>query len=165
MHEIPEHKRKALLALGFGAIPDAEDAQALRSPCMALATPMTVSGDHADDVAYLYYAKAETDKGVLEGFFYSPSLLEGLLLAFGGQWSPERMLRELNRERDCEIDLVFAGGYPFFFTELTDMDFDENLGYHWLRITLGDMYKLIGQLDYLLPRKRRALIAKKRKTK
>ena len=31
--------------------------------------------------------------------------------------------------------------------------------------TLGEMYKLIGQLDYLLPRKRRALIAKKRKTK
>ena len=165
MYVIEENKKKALVALGFGEIPDSEDAYALRGPRMAIKTPMTVSGDHASDIAYIYYAKAETDKGVLEGFFYSPSLLEWLLLEFGGQWSPARMLRDLNRERDCKIDLVFAGGYPFFFTELTDMAFDEALGDHWLGITLGDMYKLVGQLDYVLPRKRRALILKEQKRK
>lgn len=165
MYVIEENKKKALEALGFGEIPDSEDAYALRGPRMAIKTPMLVSGDHASDIAYVYYAKAETDKGVLEGFFYSPSLLEGLLLEFGGQWSPTRMLRELNRERDCEIDLVFAGGYPFFFTELADMDFDENSGGHGLGITLGDMYKLVGQLDYLLSRKRRSLILKTKKNK
>ena len=164
MHDIPENKAKALEALGFGNIPDAEDAYALRmrGPCMALKTPMVVSGDHAGDIAYIYYAKAETDAGELEGLFYSPSLLEGLLLDFGGKWSPERMLRELNRERDCDIRLVGAGGYLFFFTELSDIDFESE---ELMRLSLSDMHKLIGQLDYVLPRKRRALILKERKKK
>lgn len=154
-------ERLALLTeYGFGACPDCDISYAFSAPAYAMDTKMMVQGDHATDHAYVYYASVDDACGEhLEGLFYSPSLLEYLLLDFGGEWDPYRMLKDLGKDLDCEVRLVAVHGYPMFFIEIGE--------YEWktadIRFEVSDMLKLVGQLDRLLPRKRASLIAKKRK--
>ena len=153
--EYPE--RVALLKkLGF------EEAETLGpsfcSPVWALDAQMLVQGTHATDRCHILYACEQTEAEVLEGLFYAPSLLEYLLTDYLGEWSPERMLKEINRQTDTSIRLVDVGGIPMLFTRIDDRNWKESD----LRFQISDMLKLIGQLDYLLPRKWKRLLAKRR---
>ena len=119
------------------------------SPTLFRDTGMLVTGDHATDYAPLIYAE---DEGRC-GLFYAPSMLEYLLMDFGGEWSVERLMRDLNRSSDCELKLEAVGGLPMIYTEIDDMDWkDGDLDYQ-----ISDMLKVIGYLDYVLFRKRERL--------
>lgn len=154
-------ERLALLAeYGFGKCPDCDFSYAFGAPAYAMDTHMIVQGDHASDRAYIYYATVDTyEDEHLEGLFYSPSMLEYLLLDFGGEWDPCRMVKDLGKGLDCEVRLVAVHGYPMLFIEIGE--------YEWkkadIRFEVSDMLKVVGRLDYLLPRKRDRLLAKRRK--
>lgn len=140
-------ERVALLkACGFAAPPDGEDTDALRYRSLALDTRMLVTGDHATDYAYIHYA--ETDE--LCGFFYAPSLLEYLLNFHGDKVNEKVLVRELSRYSDCKISLVSVCGYPMIFTPI----YENDTTVHDLMYQISDMLKVVGQLDYILPRKR-----------
>lgn len=123
-------------------------------------TKMLVQGDHATDHAYIYYSSVKTfEDEQLEGLFYSPSMLEYLLVDYGGEWDFNRMLKTVQKELDCEVRLVSVHGEPYLFIEIDEYD--------WkmadIRFQISDMLKLIGQLDYLLSRKRKALRTKRKR--
>ena len=156
--EIPAVHRAVLEKYGFENS-YGELSFAFYAPSLSLDTHMLVQGDHATDHSHIFYAHTQAYEGELDGFFYSPSLLEYLLTDYSGEWDPECMLKEINVQMDGNFRLVSVGGYPMLFTELTEYDWkDDNLRY-----ALSDMLKLVGQLDYLLPRKWRTLMAKRRK--
>ncbi|MBQ7789598.1 MAG: hypothetical protein IJ398_08115 [Clostridia bacterium] len=130
------------------------------APAYVMDTKMLVQGDHTTDHAYIYYACVDTYEGErLDGFFYSPSLLEYLLIDFGGEWDFNRMLKAIQRQLDCEVRLVSVNGYPNLFIELDEQDGKTAD----IRFQISDMLKLIGQLDYLLSRKLESLRAKRRR--
>ena len=154
-----EEKVEILEKLGFADAPDC-DLLAVLSPSRAIKTPMSVTVDHASVIVYIYYARGETKHGVLDGFFHAPSLLEYMLLDFGAQWNPKRLLQQINRRLGLELQLVYISGYPMFYAELTDFHWNQP---HYLSTELGDMYKLAGVLDYLLPHTQNRLQAKRKK--
>ena len=140
-------EREALLtACGFGAPPDGEDTAAFEYRSLALDTRMSVSGDHTSDHAYIHYA--ETDE--LCGFFYAPSLLEHLMTFHRNACDAKRMVREIRRFTSCDIELVFIHGYPMIFTPMYENDTTPE-DVFW---QISDMLKIVGQLDFLLSRKR-----------
>ena len=116
------------------------------SPILFRDTGMLVTGDHATDYATLIYAEEDGRCGL----FYAPSMLEYLLLDFGGEWSVERLMRDLNHGSDCKLTLEAVGGLPMIYTEIDDTDWKTgDLDYQ-----VSDMLKVIGRLDYILLRKR-----------
>lgn len=140
-------ERVALLkACGFAAPPDSEDSEAFYYRSLTLDSKMLVTGDHATDYAYIHYA--ETDE--LSGFFYAPSLLEYLLTFHGDEINVKNLIRELSRYSDCDLSLVSVRGYPMIFTPI----YQNDTTVHDLRYQISDMLKVVGQLDYILPRKR-----------
>jgi hypothetical protein len=80
-------------------------------------------------------------------------------LDYGDEWRPERMLKDIQKQMDCELRLVSVRGYPMVFIEIGE--------YRWqtkdIRFEISDMLKLIGQLDYLLSRKGNSLREKGRR--
>ena len=158
--EIPPKRLALLKALGFDIAPGSTlTHDAFCCPTCTLDTKMLVQGDHATDRAYIYYACVRTDEGELDGLFYAPSMLEYLLTDYQGEWSFSRMLKEINAQSDCKLSLVDVGGYPMLFTDIHEIDWQEKD----LRFQISDMLKLIGQLDYLLSRKWKSLLAKGRR--
>lgn len=147
-------EREALLkTCGFAAPPDGEDTNAFEYRSLALDTRMSVTGDHADDHAYIHYA--ETDE--LCGFFYAPSLLEYLMTFYKEDCNAQRLVRELRRFTSCDIELVFIHGYPMIFTPMYESDTTPEDVF----LQISDMLKLVGQLDYLLARKHERIRRKK----
>jgi hypothetical protein len=67
------------------------------------------------------------------------------------------MLKDLQNQLDCKVQLIALQGYPAMFIEMSDRHWNSNS----LRTRISDMLKLIGQLDYLLPRKRERLLTKR----
>lgn len=161
MKELSPERLALLKEYGFSDRPDCDLSWVFPAPAYALDTEMLVQGDHATDRAYIYYASVETyDKEQLNGLFYSPSLLEYMLVDFRGEWSFDRMLKTVRKQLDCDVRLVSVSGYPNLFIEIDEYDWREAD----IRFQISDMLKLIGQLDYLLPRKLESLRAKRRKT-
>jgi hypothetical protein len=119
---------------------------------------MLVHGDHSTDHAYIYYASISESNGEHKsGLFYFSSLLSYLLCDHKGEWDFSRMLRDLQKQLDCKVQLVEFQGYPAMFIEISD----RHRNSYSLRTRISDMLKLIGQLDYLLPRKRERLLTKR----
>ena len=154
---IPPEREALLKACGFGAPPDGEDTQAFDYRSLALDTRMSVTGDHNSDHAYIHYA--ETD--ALCGFFYAPSLLEYLMTFHRDDCNAKAMVRELRRFTSCDIELVFIHGYPMIFTPIYDNDTTPE-DVFW---QISDMLKIVGQLDYLLSRKRDRIWRKEAKNR
>lgn len=127
------------------------------SPILFLDTGMLVTGDHATDYAHIIYA----EEGERCGLFYAPSILEYLLIDFGGDWSVERLMRDLNRNSNCTLILEDVGGLPMIYTEISDSDWTN----HDLKHQVSDMLKVIGQLDYILPQKRERLWKEREKNR
>ncbi len=136
-----------LTKLGFGAVPDCDPSFAFRTSVVALNTNMIVRGDHADDVAYIYYACVQKDDELLDGFFYAPSLLEHPLLNYQ-IFDIDGLLNEISKHVYCSVRFVGVGGIPMLFVEISEYDWKMND----LHSPLSDMLKLIGILDYFLSR-------------
>ena len=169
IHEDKENSMKELsatrLALlkeyGFSDSPDCENSWNFPYPAYSMDTKILVQGDHATDRAYVYYSCVNTLEGEsLEGLFYSSSLLEYLLVDYGGEWDFYRMLKTIQKQLDCKVRLVSVNGYPYLFIGIDEHDWNTAD----IRSQVSDMLKLIGQLDYLLLRKRENLRIKRRKT-
>lgn len=158
MNELSAERLALLREFGFGNIPECEISQCLTSPAYAMDTKMLVQGDHATDHAYIYYASVGTSDGEEQkGLIYFSSLLSYLLCDHKGEWDFSRMLKDLQNQLDCKVQLIALQGYPAMFIEMNDRHWNSNS----LRTRISDMLKLIGQLDYLLPRKRERLLAKR----
>ena len=161
MKELPFGRLELLQSYGFGDRPDCDISWSFPAPAYAMDTQILVSGDHATDRAYIYYACVDTNEGEhLEGLFYSPSLLEYLLLDFGGEWDFNRMLKAIQKQLSCEARFVWVGGYPNLFIEIDEYDWKTMD----IRFQISDMLKVIGQLDYFLPRKWESLRTKRIKS-
>ena len=161
MKELSAERLAILKEYGFTDRPDCDLSWSFPAPSYAMDTNIFVEGDHATDRAYIYYACVENSDGnKLDGLFYSPSLLEYLLLDFGSEWRFEPLLNRLRKQLSCEVQFVFVGAYPNLFIEIDEYDWKEAD----IRFQVSDMLKLIGQLDYHLPRKWKALLAKRRKS-
>ena len=161
MKELSPERLALLRKYGFSDRPDCDISWIFPAPAYAMDTHMSVRGDHSSDLAYVYYATSvEGEAGeMLDGLFYSPSLLEYLLYDFGNEIKLNRLVSDLRRQLDCDMRLVFVKGYPNFFIAIDEYDWREAD----IRFQISDMLKLIGQLDYLLPRKLENLRAKRRK--
>ena len=155
-HEFPPELRNALQAMGFGEVPDCDVSFAFQAPTLALDTGISVAGDHADDLVYLYFSCPEAANGErLCGYFHAPSLLEYLPLEFGGKFSVERLLREVNRVCGGEVRLVQVHGYSMLYVEAKTAE--------WLAWGYSDILKCVGQMDYFLTRAWRRLMAERQR--
>ena len=160
MKELSAERLALLKEYGFCDRPDCDLSWGFPASAYAMDTNILVQGDHATDHAYIYYAFVKTfEDEELEGLFYSPSLLEYLLVDYAGEWDFDRTLRTIQKQLDGEVRLVSVQGYPNLFLEVNESDWSTT----GIRCRVSDMLKLIGQLDYLLPRKRDRLCAKRRK--
>ena len=152
---IPQARLDILKELGFGRVPDCDCSYAFGTQTLALDAKMTVNGDHASDIAYIYYA-CYSDKGeVLDGLFYAPSLLEYMPMFAEREWHFDGMLEDICHTISCEASVVFVGGFPMIFVPTYDYDFTKGEN---LRDPLSDMLKLIGICDYFLSREREKII-------
>lgn len=160
MKELSSDRLALLKEYGFDDKLNSDLCWSFPAHAYAMDTKMLVQGNHATDHAYIYYACAEDLTGEqLDGLFYSSSLLEYLLVDYGGEWDFDRMLKAIQMQLDCKVRLVSLCGYPDLFIEINECDWNETK----IRSRISDMLKLIGQLDYLLPRKLKDLRAKRRK--
>ena len=158
MKEITTEKQEVLKKHGF--VPEAGHGAAYHfsSPTWVLYSGMIVSGDHADDYATVIYACEDTcTDGVLDGLFYSPSMLEYLLRDFRDEWDPQEILDHLCAVTNGKLMLVDIGGVPTVFTKIHDHRWERGE----LRYAVSDMLKAVGALDLLLTEKRRELIQKR----
>lgn len=148
-YQISKERIELLKKHGFGETPDCDVMIAFHSFSMALDTKMSIQGDHATDCAYIFYSRTESNDGeLLDGLFHAPSLLEYMLWQYRGEWSFSRMLGNINRQLGNSIRLVSVGGIPMLYCELSDVDWTDC----YFNFSVSDMLKLVGQLDYLLPR-------------
>lgn len=156
--EIPAEHLALLQEYGFCQSPDCDLLGAFSDVDLAMDTHMQVSGDHATDLAYIYYAIINTNEGELEGLFYAPSLLEYLPMEFPKDWNEKRVLAQVNEQLEDEARIVHVGGFPMFYLPLEEYDWKYDL----LRTAVSDMLKLVGRVDYLLSRKWNRLMIKQR---
>ena len=156
-YEIPSEHLALLQQYGFGQSPDCDLLGAFSHGDLAMDTHMEVSGDHATDHAYIYYAITQTNEGELEGLFYAPSLLEYLPMEFPEDWKPARLLAQVNVQLEEKAKIVHVGGFPMFYLPIENYDWE----YDGLRTVVSDMLKLVARTDYLLSRKWNALMAKR----
>lgn len=160
MKELSYERLTLLKKYGFDDRLDSALAIGFPMPAYAMDTKMTVQGSHATDRAYVYYSCVKTfEDEELEGLFYSPSLLEYLLVDYIGEWDCNRLLKDVQKMLDCEVRLVSVDGYPALFIKIDERNWSTGD----IRSQVSDMLKLIGQLDYLLPRKLQSLRTKRRK--
>ena len=154
--EMKEARFALLKEYGFGDAPICDLMAVFRGPHLALNTNMTIRGDHADDLAYVYYASMEVDGELFDGLFHVPSLLAHLhVLGHKCGWSFEPLLQELNGALGCEARLVFLSGYPAIFTEV----YEASWATRDLRFEISDMLKIVGAADYLLCKEYERLLA------
>ena len=138
--EISEKREKELRGYGFGYdVSDTEASMAFPGPVMSLDTHMLVTGE-------IYYANL----GDLCGFFYSPSIL-GRLCYYRPEFNIDYYLRRINRESDNRILAVEVSGYPMLYVACPEEKRE-------IKYAVSDMLKLVGELDYLLPKRLRALL-------
>ena len=150
---LTEEQNKILVKLGFTEYPDSEDCHAFKNGTRALNTKMLVNGDHATDCAYIYYGRETTSEGeTLEGLFYSPSLLEHLLVFHHTEWDCEGMISDINKNFGCEARLVMISIYPMIYLEAGKYEWESELQY-----PLSDMLQIVGALNYLLTMKNNEL--------
>ena len=136
-----------LKELGFTDVPDCEPSAAFKTYVVALDTNIIVRGDHADDIAYIYYSCVEVDGEVLDGFFFAPSILEHPFLNYQ-TYDVKALLEEIDKDMYTGAKYVFVGGYPMIFMEVSEYDWKSKD----LRILLSDMLKIIGVTDYFFSR-------------
>ena len=141
-----KEKLEILKELGFGRFPDCDPSYAFGSAPLALDTKMIVRGDHADDCAYIYYAKTKIDSVEVEGLFFAPSILEHPTLNYL-TYDFDSVLEEINTHISSEVRYCFVGGIGMIYIEISSYDWELELRY-----PLSDMLKLIGITDYVLSR-------------
>ena len=147
-----------LKKFGFSDNPDSNLSWGFPARAYVMDTKIFVQGNHATDHACVYYSSLNTDENEdLSGLFYASSLLEYLLVDYCGEWDFNRMLKAIQKQLDCEVRLVSVQGYPYLFIEIDEGEWSKGD----IRSQISDMLKLIGQLDYLLPRKRDSLRRKR----
>ena len=151
--KISPERLELLTKMGFKNPPDCDPTDAFFGPSVALDTMMSVRGDHADDHAYVYYACLKEKDEVLDGLFYAPSLLEHPLLNYQ-KWNIEPILVKIADISACYARLVSVGGIPMLFIEIDEYDWQTRN----LRLPLSDMLKLVGLLDYFLPRELKRML-------
>lgn len=152
---IPQNRLEILRELGFGDVPVCDCSYAFRTQTLALHAKMSVNGDHATDIAYIYYASVPCEDEVLDGLFYAPSLLEYMPVFAEREWHFDEMLEDICRTIGCEASVVGVGGFPMIFVPTCEYDFTKE---QRLRDALSDMLKLIGICDYFLSRERENFI-------
>ncbi len=140
-------RQKALLAeLGFTPSKSGGVYDAVRGEVYEKDTLMRVSGDHADDYAILNYA--DCDHG--QGFFYISTLLGGLsFYSCSEKYNPFKTVKEIARHLNIgglEVKPVGDNLCVFLKCDLTDEEDAKEC--------LGEFYKLIGALDYVLTKKK-----------
>ena len=162
MNEISSKKQEILTKHGFVPGTGRDVDCYFRAPVWVLDSRMIVNGDHADDYATVVYAVEDTsESGVLEGLFYSPSMLEYLLTDFGGEWDPQEMIDDLCMLTGNDVLLVGAGGMPSIFIEIYEDEWTRGD----LHSPISDILKSIGALDLWLVKKRDELREKRRAEK
>ncbi len=145
--ELSEERLALLRESGFRDDVCCGACSAFHCAVYVLDTKMTVKGQHATDRAYIIYAREESGDGMLDGFFYAPTLLEYMLNFHYDEWDYEKMMRQINRGLDCEARIVDIHGIPMVFIEIYERAWEKrDLG-----AQLSDILKIVGQLDYLLP--------------
>lgn len=148
MHEL---KSPPALLPEFGFVRDGGHPSFARR-AFTLETGILVEGDHAVDRADLYF----TDEEGYCGIFYAPTLLERLLTEFEDEAYIRDLLAELLQPVD-RLELVAVGGTPMILLPLPSGDLDRRL----VALALSGMKKLIGILDYFLPRRLEDLLKEK----
>ena len=119
-------------------------------------TKMIVEGDHSSERAELVYL----NKDGFEGLCYAGSLLEALIMNYPNL-GVQRIIKQMYVHMDTDIELRWIGGYPMIVSPCTEQDFwDGGIEYH-----ISDMLKVIGMLDYLLPRREQYLRKQQTKNK
>lgn len=154
---IPEPRLTILKKLGFADVPDCDPSYAFGTQVLALDAQMSVEGDHATDIAYIYYACVTDKDETLDGLFYAPSLLEYMPVYAKGEWHFDAMLSDICQTISCEASVQNIGGFPMIFVPTDAYDFSEG---ECLRFPLSDMRKLIGITDYFLSREKMRFMGK-----
>jgi len=158
MKDLSSERSEILKEYGFCDKPDCKLAAGFPQKAYTLDTKMLVQGSHATDLACVYYSHVCSPDGEeLCGLFYYSSLLEYLLTDFAGEWDPYRMLDGIQEQLECKLRLVSVEGYPYLYIEIGE----SALSVSGIRYKVSGMLKLIGQLDYLLPREKALLLAKR----
>lgn len=140
-------KQKALLAeLGFTPCKNGGVYDAVCGEVYGKDTLMRVSGDHADDYAILNYA--DCDHG--QGFFYISTLLGGLsFYSCSEKYNPFKTVKDVERYLSIGgVEVKPVGDDLCLFVKCDLSDEEET------KECLGEMYKLIGALDYVLTKKK-----------
>ena len=145
--KIDEKRIEILKEHGFDNPPICDLLTVFSCHTLALDSKMSVSGDHGDEHAYIYYACKEVNGELLDGLFYVPSLLEYLYFIKREQnYNFNNVLQELNKHLHTEGKLVFISGCPAIFIDIYE--------YCWtsrdLRFEISDMLKIVGTMDYVL---------------
>ena len=146
-----ELKSPRTLLPEFGFVQDGGHPSFARR-AFTLETGILVEGDHATDRADLYFTDEEGHCGI----FYAPTLLERLLTEFEDEAYLRALLAELLHPVD-RLELVAVGGTPMILLPLPSGDLDRRS----VVFSLSGMKKLIGILDYFLPRRLDALLREK----
>ena len=154
---IPEARLTVLKKLGFTDAPDCDPSYAFGTQVLALDAQMYVEGDHATDLAYIYYACVTGKDETLDGLFYAPSLLEYMPSFANGEWHFDAILSDICKTVSCEASVRSIGGFPMIFIPTDEYDFSEGED---LRFPLSDMLKLIGITDYFLSREKMRFMEK-----
>ena len=153
--KIPQERLDILKELGFGRVPDCDCSYGFGTQALALDTKISVNGDHASDIAYIYYACVSDNTRVLDGLFYAPSLLEYMPTFAEREWQFDETLEDICHTISCEASVIDIGGFPMIFVPTYEYDFTKEES---LRDPLSDMMKLIGICDYFLSREREKFI-------
>ena len=144
---IPTERLEILEKIGFGDVPDCDPSFAFHTAVVALNTKMVVRGDHASDIAYIYYACVEDGEEVLDGFFYAPSLFEHPFLNYQ-TFDINSLLKEIEEHSNVSSRFVGVGGISMIFVSVDEYDWKMKDLYS----PLSDMLKLVGVLDYFMSR-------------
>ena len=142
--KISSERIEILTKIGFGNVPDCDPSFAFGTFALALNTNMIVRGEHADDIAYIYYTCIEIDERIYDGLFYAPSLLEHPYLNYQ-IFDVNKVLDKINQYAFCDAEYICVGGIHMIFVPICD--------YEWkvdIKTPLSDMLKIVGILDYFL---------------
>ena len=145
-NRIPPERLELLTELGFGDTPDCDPSYAFGTQTLALDTKMGVRGDHAEDRAYVYYARTEVDGEVLDGFFFAPSMMDYLNMMYGNSWDFAPLMDKINGYIGGYGRYVGVGGFPMLYVEVFETDWKNRD----LRDPLSEILKLVGISDYVL---------------
>ena len=135
---------EVLTKIGFGNVPDCDPSFAFGTFTLALNTNMIVRGDHADDVAFIYYSCVEVDGRIYDGLFYAPSILEHPHLNYQ-TFDVNEILDKINQYAYCDAEYVGIGGIHMIFLPISKFQWELDI-----KDALSDMLKIVGILDYLL---------------